>query len=313
MWTHQFQFCGFYHAKESFDHGSPRGHGIELLEGGTPRGLDPIACVMEGIDDFGVATALDLIRCYHENHRFEEFGIVPCLVIFRRSPVVIIAHQNNPISLADLEGAQVAFAGRSDSTFREFEFLAKDNKLAYTPIFLEENRKIVEPLSILRNGDKVYRIGYAFNEGLVSDPEGSFSIKYLFDLFSVQLYSDVLFTTHRFMRDRRQLCLDLSRKILEGYIKCSSTANTNTCWHLIKEFCPDQYTQFGKATKETGFRPFETAIPMLERCLADPQHDGCLIGSAVDWERMDKLVVRTIPGRADFLDYLKNKRLFDFA
>lgn len=242
MWSHQFQFCGFYHAT------SLGGININLRRGGAPVYLDPIACVLEEIDSFGIATAVDLIRWYHQHADFRAAKIIPCLVIFPRSPVVLIAKKEREISREALGETRIAFFGRADSTYREYVYLEKKSGIDNTHhIFLEDEGSLEHPLQVLESSRADYRVGYAFNEGLESEITGRFHWRYLYAVFGQTLAADVLFTRYDYWTNNIDLCRGLVTKVREGYAACAQ--DSGLVCDLLKKFAEPQFRELDKKLK----------------------------------------------------------------
>ncbi len=96
-WQHQFQFAGYYSAKEK---GYYQEAGLDVGIIPCPPGVDPVQEVLLGKAEFGVgSTELLLLR---------ERGapLVVLAVIFQHSPLALMTLKNNGLqSIHDLAGA----------------------------------------------------------------------------------------------------------------------------------------------------------------------------------------------------------------
>ncbi|MDP2152700.1 MAG: PAS domain S-box protein [Desulfobaccales bacterium] len=98
-WHHQFQFAGYYAAKE-LGYYSELGLDVELLP--VSNGQNPVENVLKGGAEYGVGTSdLVLLRA-HGN------PVVALGTIFQHSPYILLALQKDGIqSIADLKGRRV--------------------------------------------------------------------------------------------------------------------------------------------------------------------------------------------------------------
>ncbi len=95
-WFHQFQFAGFYAAREK-GYFQEAGLEVELIEGGPS--IDPTQVVESGGAEFGVGNST-LIIDFNKGR-----PVVAVSAIFQRSPFVILARRDKGIvSVKDLQG-----------------------------------------------------------------------------------------------------------------------------------------------------------------------------------------------------------------
>lgn len=283
MWNHQFQFCGFYHAKRE------GGIDVQLHRGGAPVNLDPIACVLAGFDSFGIATAINLIRSYHQQSDFRAARIIPCLVIFRRSPVVLIAKRDREITIEALRGTCVAFFGRADSTYREYVYLEKKAGITNTRhVFLEDEGSLEHPVQVLDSNNVDYRVGYAFNEGVEAEMTGDFHWRYHYKVFGQTLAADVLFTRHDYWKTNEDTCRALVTKVREGYAACAD--DSVLVLDLLKEFAKSQYDEISRWLTR-GKDVTSSLSGLLSDALQVPPGAGedLFIGNEDLWKNMEDI------------------------
>lgn len=93
-WTHQFQFAGYYMAKELGIYESA-GLDVTIIE--AEPGMQPVDQVLDGYADIGIGTT-DLVR-----YRSEGKPVVVLGVIFQHSPMAIaVARAETPYTIHDL-------------------------------------------------------------------------------------------------------------------------------------------------------------------------------------------------------------------
>ncbi|SDM40709.1 ABC-type nitrate/sulfonate/bicarbonate transport system, substrate-binding protein [Daejeonella rubra] len=98
-WHHQFQFAGYYAAKEKGFY-KEAGFDVELIEGGITR--PPVSTVLSGEADFGI-TGSDIL-----NDHINKKPVVVVSVIFQHSPYVIMTMADKKInSPSDLAGKKI--------------------------------------------------------------------------------------------------------------------------------------------------------------------------------------------------------------
>lgn len=311
MWKHQIQFCGFYRAQ---------GKRLELRPGGTPLGLDPISCVINGIDDFGVTTAVELIHRFHSDPSFIEKQIVPCLVVFRKSPVVVIAKREYPLSTDGLNGARIAFGGRSDSTYREFATLAARARVTYVPVFMEDVASLSDPLRVLANDGAEYRVGYAFNEALYGeiDEYNRFHSKFLGLICPSEMYADVLFTQYSNLKQLGvydKTVFEMIHRVRDGFAECVRNDHSGV-WDILKHNCHEQCTYFEAAKRERSIDLVSRSLEIMKDCLYGVDPNEPLIGVKRIWQVMERdyLICRSSPPHErekQYWEFVEKKGLFE--
>ncbi|MDO9141215.1 MAG: ABC transporter substrate-binding protein [Methylobacter sp.] len=98
-WTHQFQFAGYYVAKEK---GYYQDAGLEVNIVEAAANTDPVLEVLNGNADFGVGSSSLLLE------RNAGKPLVVLAVIFQHSPYVILARQFSAVqSVHDIAGKRL--------------------------------------------------------------------------------------------------------------------------------------------------------------------------------------------------------------
>ena len=99
-WFHQFQFAGYYAARDR-GYYAREGLDVELIEGGKDR--PPVAAVLGGQAEFGVHDGADVLQA-----RLKGAPVVAVAAVFQHSPYVIVSLQKTGIRKpADLIGRDV--------------------------------------------------------------------------------------------------------------------------------------------------------------------------------------------------------------
>jgi PAS domain S-box-containing protein len=98
-WKHQYQFAGYYAARDQ-GYYAAEGLDVRILEGGPDR--PPLATVLGGGADFGVSDTDVLLA------RLKGAPVVVCAAIFQHSPYILLSRSDRGIRTpADLLGARV--------------------------------------------------------------------------------------------------------------------------------------------------------------------------------------------------------------
>lgn len=204
-WKHQFQFAGYYIAKEKGFYES-RGLDVELIEGG-PQALSPIADLLSGKVDFaitGSGVAID---------RMEGQPVVAVAAIMQTSPIVWItlksSHIRGPLDMADSkllimpppESAELLTMLASEGI--------RTDQLTITPTTYR--------IEDLIDGKADAYDGYISNEPYLLKQKGvDYNIINPRD-YGVNFYSDVLITTERMADDNAKEVKALRDATLQGW------------------------------------------------------------------------------------------------
>ena len=221
-WFHQFQFAGYYAAREKGFY-RRKGLDVAILEGGP---FDTTEVVLSGEADFGVATSCLAID------RIEGDPLVVLASIFQHSPNVLIVRKygEKEPTLFDLVGKKIQIAEGNRAAELHAMFLAKG-------IALERLR--VEPLDRSpRFEDQSIEAfsGYVSNEVFDCMKKGiSFSLVHPRG-YGVDFYGDCLFTSER--------QVDNSPKLLEDFV-CASLEGWRYALDHVEEIAELIVQQYG--------------------------------------------------------------------
>lgn len=315
MWRHQFQFIGVYRAEklagqnQSVKDTARTGKAptIELIEGGSPIGLDPRATVFNGLDELGITSATALIQWYLKNRAAPESRqLVPLLVIFQRSPTCLIyrvqpALPKAGISALNLTGKRFRVLDLNDPAAMELRAMCGGHRIQNlqwdsTALYDSLND---DPISNLGQGGSAdYRLGYSFNEGhraVNSGKEGhtEYSFGLLADIFNrPELYGDVLFTRKELLDDpeRKKDIASLVKNIEEGYgyfVDLNNHDRLTEVNELLERYCHDWWH------KIKGAHPYDAPAQELIDLLTDswgPPRQGKLLGERNCWKELEQAI-----------------------
>ncbi|MBY0266284.1 MAG: GGDEF domain-containing protein [Burkholderiales bacterium] len=200
-WKHQFQFAGYYVAKEKGFY-TDAGFAVEIRE--AQEGVDPVDSVLKGEADFGIgASELALMRG-------QGRPVVALAVILQHSPLVLIARGGGVKSVHDLDGKRIMLLPQETELYAylEREKLPRSRITEVPHTFAVDDlvKGRVEALS-----------GYSTDEPFVLKKLG---VPY--SLFSprsagIDFYGDTLFTSQQLARDNPQRAAAFRDASLRGW------------------------------------------------------------------------------------------------
>lgn len=201
-WTHNAQFGGLYAADQE-GYFAAEGIDATFLEGGP--GIDPIAAVLDGEAQFGIAGA-DVILLA----RSQGKPVRAIATIYQRNPVVFFALTNTGITTPQ------QFAGKTiRATLDMLPTLRA--MMAFMAIPLKRIRSL-NFLQILPGSLQVrFQFG-GFVTGMVLDlQQAGYDIQVIHpDNYGVHLYADTLFTTDAFMAESPDVVTRVVRATRNG-------------------------------------------------------------------------------------------------
>lgn len=202
-WLHQFQFAGYYAAKEK-GYYKKAGLTVTIREGGT--GISPVEEVIKGNAQFGVGGA-ELLLDKSRGLRLVVLGS-----IFQHSPSAVLSLEKSGISSPhDLIGRNV--------------MLSESGEMDIWAMFLNEgisrNRlKIIKPtwdLDDLINGRIDATAAYLTNSPFLLMKKG---IKYTLirpRTYGVDFYGDCFFTSDSYLDDHKEIVKKFRQASLKGW------------------------------------------------------------------------------------------------
>lgn len=201
-WNHQFQFAGYYIAKEK---GYYSDAGIDVSFKELKESKDPYGDVLGGRSEFGIYTS-ELLLKYHRGDPIVALG-----AIFQHSPLAIMSTKYRTIkSLRDYPDAKIMLEHGS----AEIEaYLKRENIKLYPKNVVEHSSNLEalidgkidamtvyvtdEPYRMLKKGD-TYKIFSPSDAG-------------------IDFYGDILFTTKEFAKSNPKLVEDFKKASMRGW------------------------------------------------------------------------------------------------
>lgn len=201
-WKHQFQFAGYYAAKEK---GFYRAAGLDVNLREAQAGEDPNEAVLAGRAEFGVGSSeLVLLRAQGK-------PVVVLAAIFQHSPLILFARRDRGIgNVQDLVGKRVMLLPQEAEIFaylRDESVRPSDLKIVpstFNPADLIEGR--VDAMS-----------GYSTDEPFALQKAGVDFVQFLPRSSGVDFYGDCLFTTERQIREHPERVRAFREASLQGW------------------------------------------------------------------------------------------------
>ena len=201
-WQHQFQFAGYYAAKEK---GFYRAAGLDVDIREALPGQEVIPTVVSGAADFGVGTN-DLLLA-----RYKGEPVVALAVIFQHSPSCILAARDKGIrSLADLAGHTVQYEPNFTELLAFFKRAGVDvTRLRLAPYAMD--------LAMFEQGKVDALAAYITNEPYGLIQRGFPFLEFRPISAGIDFYGDNLFTTDRMARESPALVAAFRAASLKGW------------------------------------------------------------------------------------------------
>jgi len=203
-WFHQFQFAGYYAAKEK-GFFAEEGLDVEIRE--RDPNQTPSEAVLSGSADFGTAdTSLVL-------HRLQGKPLVVLAAIFQHSPLALMTlKESGIISPLELKGKRVMFQRNVDdaaltATFSEFGL--KHDDIKHVPHNFKDDALLNTPIDAM----SVYLTNQPFYykknniEVTIISPNS----------YGIDFYGDMLFTSESYLKNNTETALAFRRASLRGW------------------------------------------------------------------------------------------------
>lgn len=209
-WLHEYSSAGVY-AAEKNGHFAEQGLEVNLLEGGFNDAgfIDPIAQVLEGKAEFGVADSTALILA-----RAEGKPVVAIATILQRSPFAIISLvESNLLRPQDLVGKTVAVADGSTRAVFETFLLSQ----SIDPASVNTISRISFGIDPLTNHEVDAFGGWVINEG-VQLRESGFEPNFILPSdYGINTYDTVIFTTETTLTEKPEIVEKFLRAVIQGW------------------------------------------------------------------------------------------------
>jgi PAS domain S-box-containing protein len=202
-WHHQFQFAGYYAAKE-LGYYKEAGLNVTLVPASEKN--DPIANVVEGGAQYGVGSS-DLLLLRNAGK-----PLVALAVIFQHSPYVLLAMQRNGIeNIHDLIGKRVMIDPYAAEIIA---YLKKSNVPIERLIEVKANSYDADDLIF---GKSDAYAGYSTNDPWYLDKSGVKYLKFTPRSEGIDFYGDNLFTTESELKNHPQRAKAFLEASLKGW------------------------------------------------------------------------------------------------
>lgn len=201
-WLHQFQFAGYYAAKEK-GYYLDAGFDVEILQR-DPK-VRPIDAVLNGKADFGVSDSSLIL------HRMKKKPVVVLGVIFQHSPLVLVTRpEDKLLGPYELKGKRVMFQkGLDDAVLTAMfhQLGIKDDDIIHVPHTFDDNallKKEVDATSAYLTDQPFYYASKGTNVHIINPLN-----------YGVDFYGDMLFTNEKIVRQNP----DRAHRFLEASIR----------------------------------------------------------------------------------------------
>ncbi|PKO33848.1 MAG: PAS domain S-box protein [Betaproteobacteria bacterium HGW-Betaproteobacteria-7] len=199
-WKHQFQFAGYYAALEQ---GYFRAAGFDVVLRQLPDGGDPVAAVLGGQADFGVA-ASELAL-----HRGQGKPVVALAVIVQHSPLVLLANRKRVPTIEALTDSRIMLLPHETEllAYLKRQGVARHTALphSFNPNDLIEGR--VDAIS-----------GYSTDEPFLLRQQGFPYVAFSPKEAGIDFYGDTLFTTAARVQTRPASVAAFRAAALRGWV-----------------------------------------------------------------------------------------------
>lgn len=189
IWKHQFQFAGFYMAKE-LGYYNDVGIDVEILE--RNGGHNPVELIENQKVDFAIGRSSLLINK----------DVVALAALFQHSPIALIVSKNAGInSLSDLKGKKVMIPSDLQNSV-SIKYMLNKNNITLEDLNLGSSNYSLEQFM---NGELDAFTGYISNEPFVLKEKNIDYKSYNLKDYGFDFYSDILFTSSKFIKENPEL------------------------------------------------------------------------------------------------------------
>ncbi|WP_262794641.1 GGDEF domain-containing protein [Catenovulum sp. 2E275] len=204
-WLHQFQFAGYYMAKEKGFY-AEENIDVELIEGG-PNALSPIESVLKGEVDFAITGSGVVIE------RMEGKPVVALAAIMQTSPIVWITLKKDKINTPqDIIGHTVLIMPPPESA--ELLIMLEREGLSSSTLNIQPTSFDINDLI---SGKAQAYDGYISNEPYYLEQQGiEYNIINPKD-YGINFYSDVLITSEQQATEQANLTMRFKKASLKGW------------------------------------------------------------------------------------------------
>ncbi|MGJ8654892.1 MAG: ABC transporter substrate-binding protein [Akkermansiaceae bacterium] len=203
-WSHQFQFAGYYMAKE-LGYYKDEGFDVEIRAGGPT--LDVTEEVVSGRADFGVGTS-SLLLDYAESKPVVVLG-----VIYQHSPIVLIMSNDKPSdTIEKISNSKVMLEAHSG------DLIAMMRRAGLTIDDLNITERPNDALSQLEYSDETVAISaYQTDEPYTLLKKGVSFSTFTPQTYGIDFYGDNFFTSKSLVEEDRETAMGFRRASLRGW------------------------------------------------------------------------------------------------
>ncbi|WP_165395019.1 ABC transporter substrate-binding protein [Thiomicrorhabdus indica] len=222
-WTHQFQFAGYYMAKE-LGYYRQAGLAVDFLE--ADASINPIKRVLRGEAEFGVGTT-DLIKKYVNGEPVVVLG-----VILQHSPIGLVTTRPDIKSVEDLRGKKIMIEENSAELFafleakglKESDYILHKHKLSLSDLISQkvDVSSIYKTTEIpaLESKNIDYQAFYPISSG-------------------IDFYGDNLFTTQDMVENHLEVVEAFRQASFRGW-QYAMTNKEETIRHILSTYVTDR-------------------------------------------------------------------------
>ncbi|MFT6507496.1 MAG: diguanylate cyclase (GGDEF)-like protein/PAS domain S-box-containing protein [Colwellia sp.] len=203
-WLHQFQFAGYYAAKEK-GYYAEAGFDVTIKERNSS--VTPVEAVLNNQADFGIVGSSIILD------RMKGLPVVALAAVFQHSPLVLITLADSGIiGPYELKGKRVMYSkGADDATF-----FAMFHQLGINESDFEHVAPSFDAGSLIR-GETDAIASYLTNQPYYYKEKG-YDIHIINPInFGVDFYDDILFTSEKSVRDNPERTLKFLEASMKGW------------------------------------------------------------------------------------------------
>jgi ABC-type nitrate/sulfonate/bicarbonate transport system substrate-binding protein len=254
-WFHTIEFAGFYEAARQ-NYNKEAGLEVRLDAGGFDASgayIDPVAQVVSGKADFGVAGADVVLKA-----RSEGQPVVAVAAIYQRSPVALISLGDKSIVRPqDLIGKKIAVQPANSTVGIAYEALLTSQNIKHSDL-TEIERTDYNTVNVLFDNEVDVLSGFITNDGMKAKQRSDAVNFILISDYGIDIYSNVIFTSEDTIKNRPQLVEAFIKATVRGIqwsVQNPEKAATNVVERYGQDMAPDI-----KATQQPGML---ASVPLL--------------------------------------------------
>jgi ABC-type nitrate/sulfonate/bicarbonate transport system substrate-binding protein len=212
-WVHTIEFVGFYEAARQ-NYYNEANLDVRLDKGGFDASgayIDPVARVVSGASDFGIAGADVVLKA-----RAEGQPIVAVAAIYQRSPVVLISlAEKKIVQPQDLVGRRIAIQPPNSTLGISYEAFLRSQHIDHAQL-QESPRTDYNTVDVLFNDETDVLPGFITNDGMKAKQRSDTAQFIVLSDYGIDIYSNVIFTTEKLIKERPELVEGFLRATIQG-------------------------------------------------------------------------------------------------